>query len=497
MTNVNDFFLTKLAKKEEERDPVIDPGEAATAGLAMAFSPFSKHVVPRVLRAGLSKFRAPTQVWGGDPVHGLKGIEEMKYPKEIAEALKKLIAQTGQGVNPERGYKQGVIGEALERKALQNQKILGGLFNITPMAKRPGTTTIKLPDVDKLVDMQKSVNSMLEKYKLPEKGVTLSFRGGPITSLIGSKYSPPGKEVVLPRVSKHLALHEIGHAAHLSGKFGLGGKVLRDTLHRGAMLSVPMAYIAGDEIKKMFPGEVDDKAVDFIQKNAPAIVTATYSAASIYPEIQANARAISHVYKTEGKQAAKELTKKLLPRFMSYAVPLIPAMIGIGMAKKWHREAKENREKLEKEAGIFSDIAKFMNRTRIHSGHAIKQIGPQAGELLELPTGKFVQRMYESGKSVLKSPEFAAGAALAGIPTALASYIRFNTPHGEAYAEKKRKYGVGKKFSYPGKGSPAAEIEYHSTRSQNSSMTPVVMGITAALSGGFLTKLFTDIGRVL
>lgn len=500
MIDINSFFLTKLA--EEKKDPIIDPGEAASAGLAMTFSPFSKFIVPRVLRTILSKTYAPTASWTGDAVYGLKGIEEAKRPQELID-LVKATARAGGKMSPERAVKQGLIGEALFEKMQTPQDVLGGLFRIKPRKKdiTKLDPRLSMGELNKLVDMQKSVNSMLDRYKLPEKGVTLSFRSGPISKLLGARYNIPSKEIVLPKVSKHLALHEIGHAAHFTQKGAPAARLIRNTIYRGSTLAVPMAYIAGDEIQKMFPGKIDDKVVDFIQRHAPAILASTYAASTLYPEVQATARAISHVYKTEGKQAAKEIAKKLTPRFLSYTMPLIPAMVGMGMAKKWHREAKENRRKLEegigKEAGIFSDMGNFLHNVRLHSSNVIKQVGEQGGYVLGLPTGKFMNEMYRSGKNVLKSPEFAAGAAVAGIPAAIISYLKFNTPHGAVYAEKKRQYGFGEKLSFKGKGSPASEIEYQTVRSKQDATTPAIVGITAALSGGFLSKLFTDLGRIM
>ncbi len=333
---------------------------------------------------------------------------------------------------------------------------------------------------------------MLDKYKLPEKGVTLSFRSTPLTSIRGPRYLPSTKEIILPEIGKETILHEIGHAAHMT-KPGAGAfNLLRKILSTGANHAVPMALVAGDEMKKLFPGKVDDKVIDFVQQNAPAIIASTYAAAEVYPEVQATTRAVSHVYKTEGAAAAKSLFKKLLPPLMGSALPIIPAVVGMGLAKKWHRETKEKREKLEemisKEAGVWGDIKTISRMLGDHTSNLVSQVGQQTAKLLKSPGDEAMKRLYESGKNVVGSREFASGAAIAGIPSALFAYASYNNPYARTYIEKQRKLG---------KGSHKSEIKYHQARQKDNLMAPAVIGITAALSGGFLKKLFSDIQRVL
>ena len=492
MTDVNSFFRTKLAEKKE--DPIIDPGEAAAAGLAILSSPISKYVVPTVLGELLSKAYKPVQTWKGDSVYGLKRIGESKSStKELLDYARKIKKVQGVDI-PIETLK---IEEGMFDKTLKPQKILGGLFEAHPRPKVLGELTTDPDNTLQLAKMQKSVNSMLDRYSLPEKGVTLSLRAGPISKKLGPHYNVPNKEIVLPKLDKSIALHEIGHAAHLAKPGSMAAEVARRALSRGSMLGVPMAFIAGDEIKKMFPGEVDDKVVDFVQKHAPAIVASTYAAASIYPEVQATSRAISHVYKTEGASAAKKTAKRLFPYLMSYTIPLVPSMVGIGLARKWHREAKENQEKLEKTANPIKRMVDFADELRIHTGNLLMQAGPQVGEILEQPMGEFMKTMYRTAKNVTGSPEFAAGAAVTGIPTAMISYLKLNTPHGHIYTDKKRELGLGAKSLPHGKGSLAAEIEYHKDKSKQDSITPAIIGMTSAISGGFLAKLLTDISRVM
>lgn len=493
MTNVNSFFRTKLAQAPKE-DPIIDPGEAAAGGMALISSPISKFVVPAAIKNLISKTYAKSDRWGGDPIYGLKRIGDSKIPKDTLEEYARLIKKQT-GVAPRLDLIKLV--DSFGGKELKPQSILGGLFKIDPKPAFPGKITHEPRNLDTLIKIQKSVNSMLDRYNLPEKGVRLSFRSGPISRMAGPHYNYASKEIVLPKLSKDLALHEIGHAAHWQGTGAKAAHVLRRAIARGSMLATPMAYIAGDEIQKMFPGKIDDKVVDFVQKHAPAIVASTYAAASLYPEAQATIRAISHVNKTEGAAAAKKTARALFPHFVSAAVPVIPAIVGIGLARKWHREAKENQKKLEKMAGLVSGMAQFADDVRVGSGHIMKQIGPQAGKILEQPLGEFMKTMYESGKNVVKSPEFASGAAIAGIPTALIAYAKMNTPHGRLFRERKRELGLGERNVPFGKGSPAAEIAYHEERAGEDSVTPAIVGITAAISGGVIAKLMSDIGRIL
>lgn len=502
MNNVNSFFRTKLAEKKKE-DPLIDPGEAADAGLAFAYGPLSQIAIPMVSDAVIRSFLKERPQYHGDPVYGLKKLKPRLKP-EARELFKQMAEAQGVPFDKKRAaIMQGIIEGASQTAQLESgrfiqiprvQSILGGLYNIYPKVQQadPYTPAVGEESIKTISKIQKSVDSMLDKYKLPKKGVTLNLRQGPLTGFFGPHYNVASKEIVLPMIGKEIALHEIGHAAHLAKPGAKSFDLLRKIIHRGTNLAVPISYIAGNEIREMFPGEIDDKAIKFVQDHAPAILASTYAASTLYPEVQATTRAISHVYKTEGPAEAKKVFKRLMPPLLSYVLPMVPGIIGISLAKKWHREATEKKEKLEKsiskEAGLYNEMANFAKEIGQYTANITRQIGPQTADILELPGKQFVEKMYNAGKNVVKSPEFAAGAATAGIPAAILTYAGYATPHGKAYTEKARKLG---------RGSIKSEIEYQKAKEKENITVPAIVGITAAISGGFLSKFWSDILKVM
>lgn len=464
-TNVNSFFKTKLAqakapkKKEEppEKDPLIDPGEAAAAGLAFAAGPVAQKVFPLVGGWALGQMGPTPKLWTSDVAQDVKFIR-------------------GGMLDP-----------------LPKPRKIMGLFDAMPRpVEGPGTFTRHVEDVEQLKKIQKTVNLMLGKYGLPSKGVRMELTPGSLSRLTGPRYETLKKKIVLPDIEEAGVLHEIGHAAHLTKPGATTLNFARKLLHKGTHLAVPMAYIAGDEIKKMFPGKIDDKVIDFIQQHAPGIVASTYAASELYPEVQATTRAVKHVYDVKGAKAARETLKALLPPMASYALPLIPTMVGIGLARKWYMEAKEKEADIEKmfpkEAGVASDIWKHIVSPL---GKDVSWLGGQlthgAHELFHQPLSTVGKRLWKAGKHVAGSSDFATGAAMAGIPALTFGMINAATPHGKAYTRRLEK------IPYLDKETVKARKESE----KNPFIIPAIMGITAAISGGLLSKFYGDIYKVM
>lgn len=497
MHDVNSFFRTKLAQAKKE-DPIIDPGEAAAAGLAMAYGPFAQKTFPFVSSLVLNQISDIGDPWGGSTIAKLKDLKGAKLSKEEIDIIKgyskNYIKQIpGLPFTLDELVEGGKVKESLQKKLLEGvnkpRSVLGGLFKVTP---KPSDHLATEKNLQKLIEIQDSVNSMLDKYKLPKKGVTIGLTSGPLSRISGPSYDIATKEISIPILGKESFLHEIGHAGHMTGKGAKAANLARTIIQKGANIAVPLSFVVGDEIQKMFPGKVDDKIVKFVQDNAPAIISSTYAAATLYPEVQATTRAVKHVYNTEGIAAAKKTFKKLLPPLLSYVIPVIPSIVGIGMARKWHREAKEKEKELkgimEKESSIPAFVSYFPHRRELwdHSAYIGRQILDQAKSLFRQPLKKVTKDIYEASKNVTKSPDFAVGASLTGIPAALGAYTLFNTPHGEMYREKSRRIG------FRGEEQHEKEKKY-----EKNIWAPVIIGATAAISGGFLNKLMSDIYKVM
>lgn len=504
MSNVNSFFRTKLAQKKKE-DSIIDPGEAAAAGMAIAYGPFAQKVFPFVSGMAIHSLSDIGAPWEGDTAHGLKNIRGQKFPDDLKKHFEdRLKLEMKRAPSPEvaKAIKENAEkiqrGVAVSMELGDNvgkpRKLLGGLFSAIPKPAPPNRTMsgVSPVDVENIVKIQDSVNSMLDKYKLPEKGVRVSFKSGPLSLMEGPSYDWSRKEINIPRVGKESFLHEIGHASHLTGRGAKAANLVRNIIHKGANIAVPLSYIVGDEIQKMFPGEMDDRAVKFVQDHAPAIISSTYAASTLYPEVQATTRAVKHVYETEGAAAAKKTFKKLILPLLSYVIPVIPSIVGLGMARKWHREAKEKEQELkgliEKDAGVLDFIpgSSMIKEVAEHASYIGNQVLNQSKGILRQPLKQTARDIYEAGKNFSGSPEFAAGASMAGLPAALTAYVAYNTPHGKAYTEKVQKIGF------------AGEKRYRKAKKlEKDSLTPLIIGTTAALSGGFLAKLWSDIYKVM
>lgn len=478
LDDVLGFFISKVAEEEDD-DRVIDPGEAAAAGIAIAGSKLSRTVVPFLGSMAASKLRPKPHIYAATPWYGIPRLQD--------SALFDLMN-----------------GDHVADESMKQTHKLLNMFDIGLKPKGPlvrtadGLKNIPLVDIDgavKLDSISKSVDSMVDSYGLREKGLKFDVGGGPVTRLRGPSYSPSTNRISLPWINEDFALHEVGHAAHLRTPAAKAINTARRMIRAGTNIAIPMAYIAGDEIKKMFPGEIDDKIVDFVQENAPSLLAATWAASDVYPEVQATTRAINHVLKTKGAEAAKSTLKALLPDLASRVIPIIPAVVGISLAKKYYFNAKKKEQ--EKTAGI-SDTAKGLWGAAREIGSELGGIGSQvsyqAGELVNKPFKEFARSMWDAGVANIKSPEFVQGAVMAGVPTAALAYVYHNTHHGKKYRE--RSHDIRTRLGMTPK--VVSDMERLKESQKNDSATwPAIAGIGAALSGGFLAKMYADLYRVL
>jgi len=480
--NVFSFFVTKIAKDE---DGIIDPGEAVAASLAAASGPVAKASVPLV--NSLIKILGPKRVkWTGTPLYGMTGIGD----SHDMEALKKGMNFTQQELQQiAKMPAEQRIPYAISQYKTPTKKLLG-LFNIG--LKVPVGFTADPHQLEALGKGYESINSMIEKNKLIEKGVRMELTPGPVSKFLGPSYNTATKTVRLPWVNEEFALHELGHASHMTQPGAMAANSFRKLLKRTAIMSIPMAYLAGNEIQKMLPGTIDDKIINFVQSNAPSIMAATWAGAEVYPEVQATTRAVNHIYKTKGKAAAIKTLKALLPALSSYLIPIIPAMVGISMAKKYFFDAK--KDELKKEGGIADQLWAHVSPLGEQLSHIGGQVAAQTSELMSKPVGEVASTLWKATNHVVKSPSFATGAVMSAIPVTAFTYIHHNTPHGKILREKRteyrRKHGI--------LSQPEVDLEKIYNASKDDSVTfPAIAGITAAMSGGILTKMFSDLLGVL
>lgn len=503
---LSDLFLEKIAVDDkpkedvegesEERDE-IDPGEQAIIGL----SALSGNVLANRLQIGgqwllgRTGFAGSTQVPVSPPISGMKTPSEYlsKHPSEYAKA------QAGKGT-----------------------KVFGGLIDYKPQTSTfMGSPIGPLEDIrinqtealtSKIRESRDVVDSFIREKKLTEKGVRINITRGSASGRIGPHYNLASKRVVMPAYSKELMLHELGHAFDYNAPLGIGkgkslGKVRKwvvPSLGRAALTALPMALVAGDEIAEALPGTLDDRAINFMQDNAPQIMGATLAATTLWPEAKASYYALQHIAKKEGPAAAKASLKKLAPLYGTYMLGAIPAIVGMALARKYMNEARKVKGEQRKEAGIIDKGMRtgkwlgnevlaavgetlFAARDKVHT---FKQLGQSAANFAAEP-GR-TKRLVGAAKEIGTSPEFLFGAVSSAVPAAAAATYLYATKPGEV-ARRKLDDQTLEGFA-PTSGMKHSEEQ--SWREENPLLFASLVGLGAAMSGGILTKYFSDLSRV-
>jgi len=455
-----------------------DTGEAALAGLSIS----SMGVAQRGAKVGQRLLRKASPTGGPWPAHS---------PGEFS-TIKRTLRELRGTIRP--GQK-GIFMPPPKKKNFL------GLLPIAERAEVRGGEAAFHKSLREMKKMQPLVDGFIKKHDLTAKGVKVQFKGG----MGGSAYDILHKKVRLARVGPAEALHELGHAAdYTKGPIGKIRGVTNYTLNRATMLALPIAYIAGDEIKRALPGTVDDRAIEFLQQNAPAVLGATMAATSLYPEAKASMLAIKHVRDTKGKAAAMKLARTLIPRWSTYALATIPAMIGISLAKKYYNESR-SREDAPIEKAAASPVTRYLaGYTAKYKNlwtdvkHVSRQIGHGSKKLINDP--QRAKRIAKAAKAVGTDPSFIYGALSVGIPTTLTAAYVYGTDHGAIVKERldkvdhKTRNRLLTTGPYP---NPVLNrVKKHvdeDWKSKNPGLYSGLVGSGAALSAGIMTKLFHDL----
>lgn len=462
--------IEKLAEPEKAK-PELDPGEQA----ALAYNSMAKGLALAVPFATLPlvyKGLSGTTPWVGTAFRGVKHLGRGAFPgpsDQGSPALQELIKQ-------------------------KDKKPFLGLFDLEAKPKVPG---IVRQDMQEIGMMSDTVDSFIDKYHLAEKGVTMDFRYSPWSAVRGASYDQVSKVVTMPRASKEILLHELGHAADFTSRAG-ASRVLRGALP-GLLLDglIPAAYFVGDEIKKAIPGSIDDKVIDFTQKHGPALAMLALATKTLYPEGKASYLAIKHIHDVEGAAAAKKAAAKLIPLFGTYALATLPVIAGFSLAKKYYYET---HAKQEKKAGAGVDFVRGAGRSLVDMGSRLTDVGTQMwrglGELTHTPDP--VHKLFAAGESIVRSPQFQIGVAYSALPAAVAAYASYGHPGGKAQRAK-----VLARQERSGNVSPqvvaerAKDREFDAWREANPAKWAGLVGLGAGITGGLMTKLFHDVGQVV
>jgi len=480
--NVSDFH----GADEPYRVPLevstsaMDPGERALAGmlavggsLAAKAAPLAGSLVALHL---LDKNSLP---WSGPPIRGVKSVDA---------ALDRLAAR-----HP-------------GRPVTSKGRVLG-LFDIKQKHPKMDLESFAegLEKYQTLDHLHQTVDSFITKHDLAGKGVRLNFQRGPLSGMGGGSYSPATKEVYLPSLSKELALHELGHARDYSTRMGRFRAYADPVLQRGVLTALPIALAAGDHIKEMIPGTVDDKAISFMQDHAPAIMAATLTATTLYPEAKASIFAIRHIRDLEraGKEApgaTMKAFKRLAPGFGSYLLGAIPAVVGMSLAKKYMNQARAEKRSLQEDVGMhFGQLEKsaaggFFAEMR-QVGDVAKQLAGGTRDLMTHP--HTLRRLGRAAKEVGGSPEFLRGALMAAVPATLGALYIYGTPGGKEVSNRLHPDVQPMLTGLKGSVTALASHKNEEWRRAHPFRFAGLVAAGAALSGGIMSRFFSDLTRVL
>ncbi len=381
-------------------------------------------------------------------------------------------------------------------------KNLLGLFPIKERVKDFGADELNRA-ITQMKRMEPTVDSFIKKHDLPGRGVTMKFKRGLLSG--GPLYDLSKKRVMLPSFSEATTLHELGHAADFTGsrRSKIWG-MARGPVKSAVAVALPIALIAGDEIKRALPGTVDDRVIEFMQQNAPAILGATLAATQLYPEGKATAMALKHIKTMKGPRAMRAAAKTLLPAWGTYALMTIAPMIGMSLAKKYYNQTKEKQ--LEKEGSVLTDYVMGQILGLKSVAKDIMSIGGQIGkgtkDLITHP-GR-MKRIGQAAKEVGTSREFVEGALYAGIPATLATAYIYGQRHGPVVREKLQKvapYDLEDLLRTGGLSHRAQTYAKDKVpedwKRQNPGLYAGLVGAGAAMSGGILMKLFSDLTHAM
>jgi hypothetical protein len=469
----------------------LDPGERALAGVASVSGSLATSLVPFVTRLALTY--DDKKVWSlGEGAASWKGQPVIQNAKSIAEGLD---PNAGRGAVNTKGKVLGLFDvKGRERK-----------FPMVPGS--PARLAWEKRYIGKLQEIQPVVDSFIDKHNLTKKGVRINIQSGPLSGRGGGSFNMANKQVYLPNVGKELALHELGHAADYTGRFGKLRRFAEPVLKRSVMVALPVALAAGDRIKEMIPGTVDDKAISFMQDHAPEIMGATIAATTLFPEAKASILAVKHLKELElaGKQpkgTALRAVKKLAPFWGTYLVGAIPAIVGMSLARKYMREARKDKashneemekhiEEIEKKAGIGKDL--------FESGkdliHVTRQIGRGTKNLIRDPDT--IRHIGRAAKETGQSPEFVLGALSSAVPAAMGALYMYGTPGGELIRNRLDPHAQKTLLGHGSREVPGIAGKDEEWRKDNPLRFAGLVAVGAALSGGIMTKFLHDLTKVL
>jgi hypothetical protein len=203
----------------------------------------------------------------------------------------------------------------------------------------------------------------------------------------------------------------------------------------------------------------------------------------------------------------------------TYILGAIPTIVGLSLARKYMREARKEKgetddlvqqqlRELEKVGGILSlldprtaikelpNLGRFIRSTAKDFADVGVQIGQQSKQMVQ--NREVLSRLGTAAKAVGTDPTFVQGAMIAAVPATIASLYLYGSPSGKEIRQRMDPAHVRKTQS----GSEEGLALIHSRtddkwREENPLKFAGLVAAGAALSGGIMAKLFSDLARVL
>ena len=482
--------------RERPEEAIADPTLSALAGMA-ALGPLAgaTQAISQAVLAGIGQSGGSVFSRQMEGMSGLQKLEDLLEPG-LENKVKRPTSKILGLLNLEEP-----VGRRTKSQVEFSSRVHGGTLRVRDLPDFKTQMNLHTK-VDQMKDV---VDSFIDKHKLPEKGVTMSMRSGPLSFLAREYYDPKRKEIRIGKLNEPILLHELGHAADFTGS--TTGKIrakLGPAIKRIGFAAVPLALVVGDRMKETIPGSIDDKVISFVQDHAPEIIGATLAATTLYPEAKASALALKHIKEVKPEAFIPAL-KKLAPLFGTYLLGAIPAIVGASLGRKWLERARAEKGELKKEGGL--KLLKGLGQTLRQIADSVvvdvplvaAQIGTEFSELMKRPDKWPVIR--RAAKEFATDPETLMTGALHGVPAGIAAYYLLNTKGGEIIHEVGKKH-VPKRTTFQVEKPLPRGVGLNikpgdSTFRDNAALYAGVVALGSALSASLLGRVRSDIYRVL
>jgi hypothetical protein len=172
-----------------------------------------------------------------------------------------------------------------------------------------------------------------------------------------------------------------------------------------------------------------------------------------------------------------------------YVLSAIPPIVGMALARKYLRQARDHNEQAEKTAGVVGEALGAIKDYALDLGHVAHELGSGVVELARDP--QVGRRVATAAKEVGTSPGFVLGALTSAVPVTAGALYLYGTEPGRVIRQQVQKVGRSPKELI------GARPHDEKWREQHPAAFAGLVGLGAALSGGVLHTMIDDLKTVL